>query len=88
MNKIYRLKFSKRLNALVAVSELTRGCDHSTEKGSEKTCSYESTPLGVKATFRYIAIFGHGIHSAICFSERFTGNERRTRYSNHASRRQ
>ena len=35
MNKIYRLKFSKRLNALVAVSELTRGCDHSTEKGSE-----------------------------------------------------
>ncbi|HHF3296962.1 TPA: ESPR domain-containing protein, partial [Haemophilus influenzae] len=26
MNKIYRLKFSKRLNALVAVSELTRGC--------------------------------------------------------------
>ncbi|WP_192874746.1 ESPR domain-containing protein, partial [Haemophilus influenzae] len=24
MNKIYRLKFSKRLNALVAVSELTR----------------------------------------------------------------
>ncbi|WP_370684064.1 ESPR-type extended signal peptide-containing protein, partial [Haemophilus influenzae] len=23
MNKIYRLKFSKRLNALVAVSELT-----------------------------------------------------------------
>ncbi|TWU89051.1 ESPR domain-containing protein, partial [Haemophilus influenzae] len=25
MNKIYRLKFSKRLNALVAVSELTRG---------------------------------------------------------------
>ena len=70
MNKIYRLKFSKRLNALVAVSELTRGCDHSTEKKAVKTCSYESTPPSVKATFRYVTIFRCNIYSTICFSKR------------------
>ncbi|HHF7205333.1 TPA: filamentous hemagglutinin N-terminal domain-containing protein, partial [Haemophilus influenzae] len=48
MNKIYRLKFSKRLNALVAVSELTRGCDHSTEKGSEKPVRMEVHRLALK----------------------------------------
>ncbi|MEX4656463.1 filamentous hemagglutinin N-terminal domain-containing protein, partial [Haemophilus influenzae] len=48
MNKIYRLKFSKRLNALVAVSELTRGCDHSTEKGSEKPVRTKVRHLALK----------------------------------------
>ncbi|HHF4677661.1 TPA: filamentous hemagglutinin N-terminal domain-containing protein [Haemophilus influenzae] len=48
MNKIYRLKFSKRLNALVAVSELTRGCDHSTEKGSEKPARMKVRHLALK----------------------------------------
>ncbi|MCK8982022.1 filamentous hemagglutinin N-terminal domain-containing protein, partial [Haemophilus influenzae] len=48
MNKIYRLKFSKRLNALVAVSELTRGCDHSTEKGSEKPVRMKVRHLALK----------------------------------------
>ncbi|HHF6555915.1 TPA: filamentous hemagglutinin N-terminal domain-containing protein, partial [Haemophilus influenzae] len=44
----YRLKFSKRLNALVAVSELTRGCDHSTEKGSEKPVRTKVRHLALK----------------------------------------
>ncbi|HHF7136758.1 TPA: filamentous hemagglutinin N-terminal domain-containing protein, partial [Haemophilus influenzae] len=44
----YRLKFSKRLNALVAVSELTRGCDHSTEKGSEKPARMKVRHLALK----------------------------------------
>ncbi|HHF5771496.1 TPA: filamentous hemagglutinin N-terminal domain-containing protein, partial [Haemophilus influenzae] len=48
MNKIYRLKFSKRLNALVAVSELARGCDHSTEKGSEKPARMKVRHLALK----------------------------------------
>ncbi|OLV23225.1 adhesin [Haemophilus influenzae] len=48
MNKIYRLKFSKRLNALVAVSELTRGCDHSTEKVSEKPVRTKVRHLALK----------------------------------------
>nr|AAT27424.1 HmwA [Haemophilus influenzae] len=48
MNKIYRLKFSKRLNALVAVSELARGCDHSTEKGSEKPARTKVRHLALK----------------------------------------
>ncbi|HHX5951319.1 TPA: filamentous hemagglutinin N-terminal domain-containing protein, partial [Haemophilus influenzae] len=48
MNKIYRLKFSKRLNALVAVSELARGCDHSTEKGSEKPVRTKVRHLALK----------------------------------------
>ncbi|WP_105880747.1 two-partner secretion domain-containing protein, partial [Haemophilus influenzae] len=43
-----RLKFSKRLNALVAVSELTRGCDHSTEKGSEKPVRTKVRHLALK----------------------------------------
>ncbi|HHV6589932.1 TPA: filamentous hemagglutinin N-terminal domain-containing protein, partial [Haemophilus influenzae] len=47
-NKIYRLKFSKRLNALVAVSELARGCDHSTEKGSEKPARMKVRHLALK----------------------------------------
>ncbi|HHF3959563.1 TPA: filamentous hemagglutinin N-terminal domain-containing protein, partial [Haemophilus influenzae] len=42
------LKFSKRLNALVAVSELTRGCDHSTEKGSEKPARMKVRHLALK----------------------------------------
>ncbi|PRI21804.1 hypothetical protein BVZ42_00158B, partial [Haemophilus influenzae] len=46
----------------------------------------KSTPLSVKATFRYIAIFGHGIHSAICFSKRLTRNGCSTRHSHYASR--
>ncbi|HHF1161690.1 TPA: filamentous hemagglutinin N-terminal domain-containing protein, partial [Haemophilus influenzae] len=46
--KIYRLKFSKRLNALVAVSELARGCDHSTEKGSEKPARMKVRHLALK----------------------------------------
>ncbi|HHF6502836.1 TPA: filamentous hemagglutinin N-terminal domain-containing protein, partial [Haemophilus influenzae] len=41
-------KFSKRLNALVAVSELTRGCDHSTEKGSEKPVRTKVRHLALK----------------------------------------
>ncbi|HHV6588270.1 TPA: filamentous hemagglutinin N-terminal domain-containing protein, partial [Haemophilus influenzae] len=42
------LKFSKRLNALVAVSELARGCDHSTEKGSEKPARMKVRHLALK----------------------------------------
>ncbi|HHV6612041.1 TPA: filamentous hemagglutinin N-terminal domain-containing protein, partial [Haemophilus influenzae] len=40
--------FSKRLNALVAVSELARGCDHSTEKGSEKPARMKVRHLALK----------------------------------------
>ncbi|HHV6579400.1 TPA: filamentous hemagglutinin N-terminal domain-containing protein, partial [Haemophilus influenzae] len=39
---------SKRLNALVAVSELARGCDHSTEKGSEKPARMKVRHLALK----------------------------------------
>ncbi|MFA1416452.1 two-partner secretion domain-containing protein, partial [Haemophilus influenzae] len=35
-------------NALVAVSELTRGCDHSTEKGSEKPARMKVRHLALK----------------------------------------
>ncbi|HHV6591580.1 TPA: filamentous hemagglutinin N-terminal domain-containing protein, partial [Haemophilus influenzae] len=38
----------KRLNALVAVSELARGCDHSTEKGSEKPARMKVRHLALK----------------------------------------
>ncbi|HHF2730664.1 TPA: filamentous hemagglutinin N-terminal domain-containing protein, partial [Haemophilus influenzae] len=37
-----------RLNALVAVSELARGCDHSTEKGSEKPARMKVRHLALK----------------------------------------
>ncbi|HHF1097438.1 TPA: filamentous hemagglutinin N-terminal domain-containing protein, partial [Haemophilus influenzae] len=36
------------MNALVAVSELTRGCDHSTEKGSEKPVRTKVRHLALK----------------------------------------
>ncbi|HHF6590305.1 TPA: filamentous hemagglutinin N-terminal domain-containing protein [Haemophilus influenzae] len=36
------------MNALVAVSELTRGCDHSTEKGSEKPARMKVRHLALK----------------------------------------
>ena len=35
MNKIYRLKFSKRLNQLVAVSEITVGHDRNSGSNND-----------------------------------------------------
>ncbi|PRL95740.1 hypothetical protein BV015_01169B, partial [Haemophilus influenzae] len=47
---------------------------------------YESTPLGVKATFRYVTIFRCNIYSTICFSKRLARNGCSTRHSHYASR--
>ena len=41
MNKIYRLKFSKRLNQLVAVSEITTG--HDRNSGSNQVTETSAT---------------------------------------------